>query len=89
MNKIEFLDLKKINLNYLQDFHNKLDNLLNETSSVSSDIAKSIQDFQTLVQEDFEAGYRGPANISTGRRAGTTTADIPSQAKTSALLIAP
>ena len=49
------------------------------------DIDESIQDFQTLVQEDFEAGYRGPANISTGRRAGTTTADIPSQAKTSAL----
>lgn len=49
------------------------------------DIDESIQDFQTLVQEDFEAGYNGPGNISTGRRAGTTTADIPSQAKTSAL----
>jgi dTDP-4-amino-4,6-dideoxygalactose transaminase len=30
MKKIEFLDLKKINLNYLKDFHIKLDNLLNE-----------------------------------------------------------
>jgi hypothetical protein len=49
------------------------------------DIDESIQDFQTLIQEDFEAGYHGPGNISTGRRAGTTTADIPSQAKTSAL----
>jgi hypothetical protein len=47
------------------------------------DIDESIQDFQTLVQEDFEAGYQGPANLTTGRRAGTTTADIPSQAKTS------
>jgi len=46
------------------------------------DIDESIQDFQTLIQEDFEAGYRGPANLTTGRRAGTTTADIPSQAKT-------
>lgn len=30
MEKIEFLDLKKINLNYLKEFHEKLDNLLNE-----------------------------------------------------------
>ena len=49
------------------------------------DIDESIQDFQTLIQEDFEAGYRGPANLTTGRRARTTTSDIPSQAKTSAV----
>jgi dTDP-4-amino-4,6-dideoxygalactose transaminase len=43
MNKIEFLDLKKINLNYLQDFHNKLDNLLNEGWFV---LGKNVSDFE-------------------------------------------
>jgi dTDP-4-amino-4,6-dideoxygalactose transaminase len=43
MNKIEFLDLKKINLNYLQDFHNKLDKLLNEGWFV---LGKNVSDFE-------------------------------------------
>jgi dTDP-4-amino-4,6-dideoxygalactose transaminase len=43
MKKIEFLDLKKINLNYLKQFHEKLDDLLNEGWFV---LGKSVSNFE-------------------------------------------
>ena len=65
MEKIEFLDLKKINLNYLKEFHEKLDNLLNEGWFV---LGKNVLNFELEYAKFSKVKYSiGVANGRRGR----------------------